>query len=267
MTKSDELSKGNQPAFDPNQFKLQSDGTFRISIRGMAAMAGVDHAGILRSLKSAGDENPLPCARSLLAQGFCPGDVSAWSETGGIPEAAAPFILEHYGIAAVSPSAQARAVLLAFTRVGINAYLKERLGIKQQNLEAERDDWTWRLDICDRLGIKFDERDKLQLKEAIVGQKLLAAGSSAMVYADIPVSRAVQEAFNGLVLPLEKLKTIGKHLKRWYTQEKGVDPVKHDQYVDGGNRSVNTYPRDWIMSTLPRLAEEYPDLFSNGQTS
>ena len=52
------------------------DGTFRISIRGMAAMAGIDHRGLNRSLKSAGDENALPCARSLVLQGFCPGDVS-----------------------------------------------------------------------------------------------------------------------------------------------------------------------------------------------
>jgi len=48
---------------------------------------------------------------------------------GGIPEDAALFILECYGISAASPSAQARAVLLAFSRVGINACLKERLGI------------------------------------------------------------------------------------------------------------------------------------------
>ena len=118
-------------AFDASQFKLQADGTFRISMRGMAAMAGVDHAGIVRSLRSAGDENALPCARSLLAQGFSPGDVSTWGETGGIPEDAAPFILEYYGFNATSPSAQARAVLLAFSRVGINAYLKECLGVPQ----------------------------------------------------------------------------------------------------------------------------------------
>lgn len=117
--------------WDPTQFKLQRDGTFRISIRGMAAMAGVDQSSLGRSLKSAKAENPLPCARSLVAQGFSPEAVSTWGETGGIPEAAAPFILEHYGITAASPSAQARAVLLAFSRVGINAYLKERLGVSQ----------------------------------------------------------------------------------------------------------------------------------------
>lgn len=61
-------------------------------------MAGVDHAGIVRSLKSAGDEKPLPCARSLAAQGFCPGDVSSWGENGGIPEDAAPFIVADYEV-------------------------------------------------------------------------------------------------------------------------------------------------------------------------
>lgn len=255
-----------EDGFDPSQFKLQADGTFRISIRGMASMAGIDDSSLSRSLKSAAAENALPCARSLVAQGFDPAAVSTWGETGGIPEDATPFILEHYGITAACPSAQARAVLLAFTRVGINAYLKEKLGVSQvrdtRPVAQEHDDWTWRLDICERIGIRFDERDKLQIKEAIVGQKLLAASGAAMVYDDIPVSRAVHEVFNGLVLPIEKLKGIGMCLARWYKEERGVKPVKHDQYVDGANRSVNTYPRDWILGTLPRLAKTYPNLFS-----
>lgn len=95
-------AEGGAVFFDASQFKLQEDGTFRISIRGMAAMAGVDHAGIVRSLKSAGDEKPLPCARSSAAQGFCPGDVSSWGENGGIPEDAAPFIVVDYEISRIS---------------------------------------------------------------------------------------------------------------------------------------------------------------------
>ena len=98
----------------------------------MAAMAGVDDGGLARSLKTAADENALPCARSLLAQGFNPADVNRWGETGGIPEDAAPFILEHYGIHASTPSKTARGVLLALCRVGINAYLKEKLGLGQR---------------------------------------------------------------------------------------------------------------------------------------
>jgi hypothetical protein len=87
--------KGEELQFDRSQFKLQPDGSFRITVSAMAAMAGVDKGGLSRSLSSAVDENALPCARSLLAQGFCPVDVSSWGETGGIPDDAAPFILEH----------------------------------------------------------------------------------------------------------------------------------------------------------------------------
>ena len=54
----------NSLEWDPSQFKLQPDGTFRISIRGMAAMAGIDFSSLARSLRSAVAENALPCARS-----------------------------------------------------------------------------------------------------------------------------------------------------------------------------------------------------------
>jgi hypothetical protein len=205
MTNSSELSKGGQPVFDPSQFKLQPDGTFRISIRGMAAMAGVDFSGLARSLKSAVDENPLPCSRSLLAQGFSPVDVNSWAETGGIPEDAAPFILEHYGISAVSPSAQARAVLLAFTRVGINAYLKERLGLlhretqpalapQQQEIAAALANMQNGLVLLEQLG-GCDDRERLQIKRNI----------NMLLQASATTAGALPGAHAGLLSPVEEL--------------------------------------------------------------
>ena len=191
--------------FDASQFKLQSDGTFRIAIRGMAVMAGVDHAGIVRSLKSAGDEIPLPCARSLLAQGFCPGDVSTWGETGGIPEDAAPFILEHYAFTAKAPSKQARAVLLAFSRVGINAYLKDRLGMLKRestpavtpqladiNAALQIIKFGW--DMLEEKGM-CDDRDRLELKRD--SRMLLQA--AAFTSGQLPGTRA------GVLAPAEEL--------------------------------------------------------------
>ncbi|MCP9914847.1 hypothetical protein KBZ07_15855, partial [Cyanobium sp. BA20m-14] len=77
---------GENFEFDRSQFKIQPDGTFRLSIRAMADMAGVDQSGLTRSLNSAEDENALPCAKLLVAQGFRPEDVNRWGETGGIPE-------------------------------------------------------------------------------------------------------------------------------------------------------------------------------------
>lgn len=251
--------------FDATQFKLQSDGTFRISIRGMASLAGVDHAGIVRSLKSAGDENPLPCARSLLAQGFNPGDVTGWGETGGIPEDAAPFILEHYGITATSPSQQARAVLLAFTRVGINAYLKDKLGVSrvrdtQPVLTQEQSNLEWVLGFSQRWGVQLDARDMLNIKQYALTLALPPAGGAQSIYNDAPVSRLVMELF-GVVLPNKQLGKIGKHLAAIWRREKGVEPAAHDQYVEGANRSVNHYPRDWAEKVMKQLHDDQPELF------
>lgn len=67
---------GGEPQFDRSHFKLQTDGTFKISIRGVAAMAGVDFGSFARNLRSAVAENVLPCAKSPVAQGFNPAHVS-----------------------------------------------------------------------------------------------------------------------------------------------------------------------------------------------
>lgn len=203
---------GDQSGWDPAQFKLQPDGTFRISVRGMAAMAGIDDNGLGRSLKSAADENPLPCARSLLAQGFNPADVSGWSATGGIPEVAAPFILEHYGILASNLSRQARQVLLAFSRVGINAYLKERLGIHNRELEPakfadqaelgaaiQNIKLIW--DIFEEKGV-CDDRDRLEIKRNL----RLVLQTSLMAVGSLPGSSAE------LLNPVEALPRFGDKL-------------------------------------------------------
>jgi hypothetical protein len=253
------------PAWDPSQFQVQSDGTFRISIRGMAAMAGVDYSSFARSLRSAVAENALPCARSLLAQGFDPVAVSTWGETGGIPEDAAPFILEHYGITASSPSDQARAVLLAFSRVGINAYLKERLGIAANTGNkpalpeaAQRLDWL--MGFCTRWDIRLDERDMLHIKEHAQALALPPAGQGQSVFNDYPISRLVMDIAN-VTLKSKQLIAIGRVLASMWRKQKGSDPKKHDQYVDGACRSVAHYPREWAEPAIRELMTTNPDMF------
>ena len=256
----------NPPEWDSSQFTLQPDGTFRISIIGMARMAGIDDGSLGRSLKSAAAENPLPCARSLVAQGFDPSAVSTWGATGGIPEDATPFILEHYGITATNPSAKARAVLLAFSRVGINAFLKEKLGVAEdQNsvpaLPEGVQKLEWLMGFCDRWDIELDERDRLHIKEHARTLALPPAGGTQSVFNDYPVSRLVQDLF-GVVLNNKKYQAIGRALaKRWRLENDGADPKKHDQYVDGACRSVAHYPRDWAEPTLRRLQEADPEMF------
>ena len=255
----------DESGFDPSQFVLQADGTFRISIRATALAAGIHHSGIVRSLASAGDENPLPLARSLAAQGFSAGDMLSWGQSGGIPETGFVAAMQHYGFTSATPSRQASDTLLAFASVGINAYLREKLGVSQVRdtqpaLTQAQFNINWLLSL-ESHGIKFDARDMLQIKEACVQLALPAAGETTSLYRDIPVSRAVFEVL-GVKPSLGQLSQIGRHLKRWYKEERGVEPVKHDQYVDGANREVNTYPRDWIEGTLARLAKTYPHLFS-----
>lgn len=200
-----ERQNQHEAEFDASQFKLQSDGTFRISIRGMASMAGVAVSGLSSSLKSAVHENPLPCSRSLLAQGFTPVHVSTWGETGGIPEDAAPFILEHYAFTAKAPSKQARAVLLAFSRVGINAYLKDRLGIAQResapastprladiNAALEIVKFGWEL--LEGKGM-CDDRDRLEFKR----DARMLVQAAAVVSGQLPGTKA------GVLAPAEEL--------------------------------------------------------------
>lgn len=256
------LAQNNQPEWDPSQFKLQPDGSFKISIRAMAAMAGVDKGGLSRSLKSAVDENPLPCARSLLAQGFDPVDVSTWGETGGIPEAAAPFILEHYGIEAASPSQRARAVLLSFSRVGINAYLKERLGIlnaasqpqppalpKRDPLETVE----FSMKLLERLG-GIDDRSEHIFRDIIVNHTARQAGGEVGV-ALLPEVQmmSLAEAFQQLggATPSEASKLAvsnGRAIKRIYIEENGRAPKTHKQLVNGRSCDVCDYEVSWLMT-------------------
>ena len=253
--------------WDPSQFKLQQDGTFRISIRGMAALAGVDDGALSRSLKSAAAENPLPCARSLVAQGFHPAAVSTWGETGGIPEDAAPFILEHYGIKASSPSAQARAVLLAFSRVGINAFLKDKLGVSQvREVQPQLPDVLTTvqrsLDLLERLG-GVDDRAQLLLKDIVLNHAARTAGGELL----LPGTRmlSLQEAFSeiGGATPQEasKLATkCGKDVKRLYKDENGRPPKTHKQLVNGRPCDVCDYEFDWISklkNDLVSLVEQF----------
>lgn len=272
------LQRSNQSdaSFDASQFKLQGDGSFRISIRGMAAIAGVDQSGLTRSLKSADVENALPCARSLLAQGFYPEDVSTWGETGGIPEDAAPFILEHYAFAAASPSPQARAVLLAFSRVGINAYLKHKLGVSAPGQAADPGPQPGpvqqaagilklvndSLDLLERLG-GTDEREQMIYRDLVnntvvrsTGNALLPPArqtmtlSEALVACGAPAHKATQFA-----------QKLGKAFKALYRQDHdGSNPPSHKQLVGGRQCDVADYERSWITTMFPQLKQWLTEL-------
>ena len=111
-----------------------------------------------------------------------------------------------------------------------------------------------------RWGIPLDQRDMLHIKETAQALALPPAGGPQSIYNDYPVSRLVLDIF-GRKLSLEKLKTIGRRLSKMWRTEKGKEPMKHDQYVDGACREVNSYPRDWAEPALRKLEDSEPDLF------
>lgn len=252
--------------WDASQFKLQPDGTFRISIRGMAAMAGIDFSSLARSLRSAVAENPLPCARSLLAQGFDPVAVSTWGETGGIPEDAAPFILEHYGITAASPSAQARAVLLAFSRVGINAFLKEKLGVPvagnsvkalpNQTLATV----AQAIDLLNVLG-GVDDRQQQILRDVVL-QAAVKSGGGGLLPPAAPEEELISlsEYFIEIGCPVNKATKFatehGKGVKACYRNDHdGEDPKTAKTFWNGKNIKVAIYPKAWLDGAKENFQE------------
>ena len=257
-----------EDGFDKSQFTLQPDGTFRISIRGMAAMAGVDQGGLTRGLKSADDENALPVSRSLVAQGFNPDDVSTWGATGGIPEDAAPFILEHYGITASSPSDQARAVLLAFSRVGINAYLKERLGVlPEPNVQPQAKSLPGPglgpvkecVEVLQMLDV-LDDRSKSLLRDFALNATAQVYGGSVLQLpgSSLDDKLTLSAYLSEIDCPPHKatpLATkIGRQVKGTYRDDHdGKEPESVKKLVNGDNRPVALYPRAWL--------EEFADDF------
>ena len=125
---------------------------------------------------------------------------------------------------------------------------------EQQNLE-------WLMKFAGSYGIAFDDRDQLQIKNYAMQLALPAAGGVTGVYTDIPISRGVMELFN-VVLSNEQLSKIGRYLARSWRVEFACEPAKHDQYVDGANRSTFHYPKEWIYDELKGLYKEQPQLFT-----
>lgn len=125
---------------------------------------------------------------------------------------------------------------------------------EQQNLE-------WLMKFANSYGIAFDDRDQLQIKNYAMQLALPAAGGVTGVYTDIPISRGVMELFN-VVLSNEQLSKIGRYLARSWRVEFACEPAKHDQYVDGANRSTFHYPKEWIYDELKGLYKEQPQLFA-----
>jgi len=248
------LTPETNDSFNSAEFRLQKDGTFRISIIGLARWIGVDDSGLGKHLRSASDENPSNLAKTLLAQGFSPSDIAAWGSTGGIPETAAPFIMEYFAYESRSQSPQARAALLAFSRVGVNAYLKDKLGlipVPKENIsigpEKSLDILERSVNLLERIG-GFDDRDRIQFSDMIrntaaraSGGFLLPPGSDFMAVTDL-----LLECGASATEASRLASGLGREIKRLYRDEFQADPSQRTQSVNGRPTKVSNYPESWL---------------------
>jgi hypothetical protein len=264
-----------EQAFEPSQFKLQSDGTFRISIRAAAAMAGVNQSNLSSYLKSVSKEGEVvsgsELARSLVAQGLNPAVFSSWGETGGIPEDGLVAILKHYGFRDSKPIRQAADALLAFAAVGINAYLKELLGFRVistppvapvpvlQPLDPEKHlrILNAAADLSERFG-PMDERDCVLFKDLARNVALNSSCGSmpqllpALEDEEYTISDAWLETY-GIALPRNLYSTVGKAVAALFREQFKQEPPRRQQFVDGAPRSVKSYRRGWLLNAVERL--------------
>ena len=114
---------------------------------------------------------------------------------------------------------------------------------------------------CDRWSIQLDQRDMLHIKEHAQSLALPPAGQGQAIFNDYPVSRLVQDLFQ-VILTNKQYAAIGKALAKLWRREKGIEPSKHDQYVDGACRAVAHYPREWAEKKLKDIQLENPEMFT-----
>ena len=155
-------------------------------------------------------------------------------------------------------------MLLSFSRVGINAYLKDRLGISASTSEpattrvtgtelialAERS-----MALMERLG-GLDDRDELLFRD-IVRTNLLTASAGSMPALPQDPELTLSDAWlrlYGSPLPRSEYSRVGSRLSRLYREEHNNEaPPKREQFVDGAPRRVNSYRTSWLLSALQRI--------------
>ena len=110
------------------EITVDSNGQGKASLRATARLAGVDAAGLFRSLKTAVDNSRSKMVEKLARKGFEGVDILGWSQS-GIPDIAVATILHYYGYEAGKRcSLQARLACQAFESIGVRAWMQDIMG-------------------------------------------------------------------------------------------------------------------------------------------
>jgi hypothetical protein len=119
-----------------NEITVDATGKGKASIRAVARLMDIDHAGLLGNIKS-GERSPSKLAQMLIESGFDSGEQSLWIET-GIPDLAIAVIAKYYAYKAGRYcKKQAELVDTAFTGIGVRTWMQQQVGWKNTKHEPE----------------------------------------------------------------------------------------------------------------------------------
>jgi hypothetical protein len=110
-----------------SEFKRAPDGSYTISVRGLARLCGVVISTLSEQFQ--GDrENPSKLLKSLAAQGICPDRLAEQASAGAIPDTVATLVMQYYAFESKAANDTAKAVVSAFQVVGFRKYIAECFG-------------------------------------------------------------------------------------------------------------------------------------------
>jgi len=148
-------------------------------------------------------------------------------------------------------------VLLAFVRVGINAYLKERLGIPAKGgatLGAPDilENVKRSVDLLELLG-GVDDRARLILRDVVLNfnSSSLSVNDDSTLGGEkfLTISEYLQYDLNYSGQISTKFATEhGKAVKRLYLSMNNRDPKSAMHLVNGRNCNVATYEKSWLVT-------------------
>lgn len=124
-----------------NEISVDATGRGKASIRAVARLMDIDHAGLLSNFKD-GEQNPSKLAQMLTEYGFDGGEQISWSQT-GIPDTAIAVIAKYYAYKAGRyRKKQAELVDTAFTGIGVRSWMQKAIGWTEKVESKTTDDLT-----------------------------------------------------------------------------------------------------------------------------
>lgn len=178
------------------EITIDSKGRGKITIRGAARLAGVQHSSLLRSFNTA-KENPSKLVKRLFDRGYTAYNIESWA-VNGIPDIALSFILTYYGYEADRYRTD-DAIFSHdfFAGVGARVKMQEMKGWKAPEIVYQQPQLPYEFD-------KASAAYKAMYSLADVDKKLVAGAFANSVIRQHPeIAGYMEDAKKDMTIPIE----------------------------------------------------------------